>query len=153
MKILLAVDGSESSQSAVHSVAERPWPQGTEIKILSVAEMHVMPTSEFGMLPPSYYEDVANAANEQARAAIKAALEIIQNRTTLGLTVTTEHTTGFAKTAILEAAEKWGADLIVVGSHGYKGVQRFLLGSVSQAIASHAPCSVEIIRHKPIARA
>jgi nucleotide-binding universal stress UspA family protein len=53
---------------------------------------------------------------------------------------------GHPKEVILDEAEKWDADLIVVGSHGYRGWQRFLLGSVSQAIASHAPCSVQIVR-------
>ena len=146
MKILLAVDGSESSQAAVAAVAARPWPAGSEIKILSVAELHVMPTLEFGMLPPSSYDDITNAANEQARAALEAAIEVMQQHSTAGLTVATEHNTGFAKVVILDEAEHWGADLIVLGSHGYKGLQRFLLGSVSLAVATHAPCSVEIVR-------
>jgi len=50
------------------------------------------------------------------------------------------------KETILQAADEWGANLIVCGSHGRKGFSRFLLGSVSEAIASHANCSVEIIR-------
>ncbi len=148
MKILLAVDGSESSQAAVASVAARPWPTGSEIKILAVAELHIMPTPEFGMLPPSYYDSAAEAAHTLAQAAIKAAWEVIQQRMTTGLTVTTDIKTGFAKAAILDEAEHWGADLIILGSHGYKGLQRFLLGSVSQAVATHAPCSVEIVRMK-----
>ena len=47
---------------------------------------------------------------------------------------------------ILKEAADWGADLIVLGSHGRRGLNRFLLGSVSEAVASHAPCSVEVIR-------
>ena len=39
-------------------------------------------------------------------------------------------------------------DLIVVGSHGYSGIKRWLLGSVAQSVVSHAPCSVEVVRHK-----
>jgi nucleotide-binding universal stress UspA family protein len=54
---------------------------------------------------------------------------------------------GDAKLVIIEEAEQWGADLIVVGCHGYGPVKRFLLGSVSLAVAVHAPCSVEIVRH------
>jgi nucleotide-binding universal stress UspA family protein len=50
------------------------------------------------------------------------------------------------KSIIMDEAEKWGADLIVVGSHGHRGIERFLLGSVSEGVALHAKCSVEVIR-------
>ena len=53
---------------------------------------------------------------------------------------------GPARTVILDEAESWRADLIVVGSHGYRAWERFLLGSVSQAVVSHAKCSVEVVR-------
>jgi nucleotide-binding universal stress UspA family protein len=58
---------------------------------------------------------------------------------------------GSPKQVIVEQAEQWGADLIVMGCHGFGPVKRFLLGSVSQAVAVHAPCSVEIVRlrHAP----
>mgnify|MGYP000974779602 CR=1 FL=1 len=152
MKVLVAVDGSVCSQAAVATVAARPWPAGTEIKLLSVAELQILPTSEFIVLPPSYYDDMARIANEQAGAALKAAVETMQKRATVDLKMTTEQHTGIAKSVILDEAEKWGADLIVVGSHGYKGMQRFLLGSVSQAVATHATCSVEIVRAKQAAK-
>ncbi len=48
----------------------------------------------------------------------------------------------------MDEAEQWDADLIVVESHGYGNVEKFVLGPVSQAVASHAPCSVEIVRQK-----
>lgn len=48
------------------------------------------------------------------------------------------------------AAEEFRADLIMVGSHGHGAIERFLLGSVSQAVALHAKCSVEIIRNRSI---
>ena len=60
--------------------------------------------------------------------------------------ITTETVEGSPKRVILDEAERWDAELIVVGSHGRRGLQRFLLGSVSQAVALHAPCSVEIVR-------
>jgi nucleotide-binding universal stress UspA family protein len=56
---------------------------------------------------------------------------------------------GTPKSAILEEAERYGADLIMVGAHGFGAVARLLLGSVSQALALHAPCSVEIVRSAP----
>ena len=53
---------------------------------------------------------------------------------------------------ILDEAQRWGADLIVVGSHGYRAWERFLLGSVSQMVVSHAKCSVEVVRCPEAAR-
>jgi nucleotide-binding universal stress UspA family protein len=49
---------------------------------------------------------------------------------------------------IIGEARKWSADLIVLGSHGYTGLKRLLLGSVALFVVSHAPCSVEIVRKK-----
>jgi nucleotide-binding universal stress UspA family protein len=62
------------------------------------------------------------------------------------LKVTTETLLGPPQQMILDEAENWGADLIVIGSHGYGFWDRLLLGSVSQAVASHAKCSVEIVK-------
>jgi nucleotide-binding universal stress UspA family protein len=47
---------------------------------------------------------------------------------------------------IIEEADQTDVDLIVVGSHGHRGIERFMLGSVSEAVALHAHCSVEVIR-------
>jgi nucleotide-binding universal stress UspA family protein len=47
---------------------------------------------------------------------------------------------------ILEEAERWDADLIMLGSHGRHGIERLLIGSVSEAVALHAECSVEVVR-------
>ncbi len=63
-------------------------------------------------------------------------------------TVTGETLLGPVAKLILEEAINWNADLIVVGSHGRTGVGRFLLGSVADKVASHAPCSVEIVKQK-----
>jgi nucleotide-binding universal stress UspA family protein len=60
--------------------------------------------------------------------------------------VSTGVVTGSLKRTIVEESEEWGADLIVLGSHGYHTWERMLLGSVSQSVAAHAQCSVEIVR-------
>jgi nucleotide-binding universal stress UspA family protein len=54
--------------------------------------------------------------------------------------------TGNPKARIPDDAKEWGADILVVGSHGRRGLTRLLMGSVSEAIALHAGCSVEVIR-------
>jgi nucleotide-binding universal stress UspA family protein len=63
-----------------------------------------------------------------------------------GLSVSSDLREGNPKEEIIEYARSWKADLVVVGSHGRRGPKRLLLGSVSEAVATHAPCSVEVIR-------
>ena len=53
---------------------------------------------------------------------------------------------GDPRDRVFEFASKWKADLIFLGSHGCHGWKKLMLGSVSEAVARHAPCSVEIVR-------
>lgn len=149
MKILLAVDGSECSEAALKEVAMRPWPQGTEIEIFSAAEIPMLPPSDIGTLPAQYIDDIGKATREKAEEIVAEALAKINGHKQSGVTFTTKVVIDSPREAIIEESENWGADLIVVGSHGYRGYKRFLLGSVSSAVAAHAKCSVEIVRaHK-----
>jgi len=66
--------------------------------------------------------------------------------------VTQEILSGSPRSAIAEEADRWQADLIVMGSHGYGAWHRFLLGSVSQAVVSRAQCSVEVVRDRETAQ-
>jgi nucleotide-binding universal stress UspA family protein len=148
MKILLAVDGSDCSKAAVQAVAARPWPAGSQIKILSVVEPAYVPTTDAWILPENYYVEIDEAARDQAQAAIAYAVEQIKASDVAQLTILTEIKDGLAKDIILEEAERWGAELVLLGSHDYKGLKKLLLGSVSNAVAAHAHCSVEIVRHR-----
>ena len=145
MKILLAVDGSSYSQAAVEEVARRPWPSRTSIKVLSASELRLDPMAEPWILPREE-QKILKAQRKQAVATTNDAAEKLRKISHGKLQVTTEVVEGPPKQVILEKAERWGADLIMVGSHGYGAVDRFLLGSVSQAVALHAGCSVEIVR-------
>ena len=146
MKILLAVDGSTCSDAAVEEIATRPWPTSSEIKVLSAFELPIPPTPEAWAIPPDYFEELDRSAKEHAKAIVERALETLRRRLHSSVAITGECLPGPAKTVILDEAENWKADLIVVGSHGYRAWERFLLGSVSQAIVSHARCSVEVVR-------
>jgi nucleotide-binding universal stress UspA family protein len=142
LRVLLATDGSDCSLAAAHSIAGRPWPDGSKFRIISVAEV-----VEAGIEP--WYADVGlleelqRLNREHAQQAIDGAEEVLAGA---GLAVVKEAFTGLPKAAILEDAEGWRTDLIIVGSHGKRGIDRILLGSVSESIAVHATCSVEVIR-------
>jgi nucleotide-binding universal stress UspA family protein len=148
MKILVAVDGSDFGNAAANSVANRPWPANSEVKIISVMEPFQPYLAEVWAVSDDFYEQMDKSVKAQATNAIEKALEYFQAANNSALQVSKEIIKGNPKNAILDEAEAWGADLIVLGSHGYTGLQRLLLGSVSQAVASHAKCSVEIV-HTP----
>ncbi|HJZ69432.1 MAG TPA: universal stress protein [Blastocatellia bacterium] len=148
MKILLAIDGSSFSDAAVNEVATRPWPGSAEVKIISVVEPPLLPTVETWVPPDNYIEALEKAGEDQARSIVAKAADRVRERQKDKLVVVTEIVKGHPKHAIVDEAETWAADLIVVGSHGYRGLTRLWLGSVSQAVASHAKCSVEIVREK-----
>lgn len=143
MKILLAIDDSKFSQAAVQSVVARAWPPGTEVRILHVVEP---PSLLLGREMTAYhpeFEAVWKALREQAKALVTKATDVLRKS---GLNATTALIEGDPKSQIIDAAKEWHADLIVVGSHGRKGLNRFLLGSVSEAVVRHSHCSVEIVR-------
>jgi nucleotide-binding universal stress UspA family protein len=148
MKILLAVDGSTYSDAAVNEVASRPWPAGSEVRIISAVEPPFMPAAEPWSIPPDYYAEAEKAARDRAQSAVEGAELKLRNGLDKSLKITTTMPTGSSKKAILDEAESWGADLIVVGSRGLGAWERLLLGSVSNAVAHHAKCSVEIVRER-----
>ncbi len=125
-RVLLATDGSETSASAARALAGRPWPEGSEFRVVSVEEPWAIKSSRM-----------------DSRDAVTSAEQVLASA---GLKATGAVFSGKAKEVILEEARKWDADLIVVGSHGRRGFKRFLLGSVSEAVAMNAHCSVVVVR-------
>jgi nucleotide-binding universal stress UspA family protein len=146
MKILLAVDGSPCSDVAVEEIARRPWPEGSSVKVLNAFELPLPVAPEGWALPPNYFDELDQAVRKQAQSTIDRALEKLRTKLDKTITLEGEFFPGPPRAVILDEAESWGADLIVVGSHGYGRWERLLLGSVSQSVVSHAKCSVEVVR-------
>jgi nucleotide-binding universal stress UspA family protein len=147
MKIILATDGSSFSVAMVKDFAHWTLPINTKVKIISVYEVDsLMNVAPMGVLT-EYYDDASMTSLKFAEKSVAAAAEIIKNKNP-ELAIATAVIPGVPKTVIVDEAEKFGADLIVLGSHGYGLVERLLLGSVSQSVALHAKCSVEIVRKK-----
>ena len=145
MKILVATDGSKYSEAALRSVAERPWPKRTKIKIVSVIdpfELVVGPL--YGVAEVIGHAD--EVKKELAQEALSSAGSILNSA---GLKSAGVALTGDAKARIIDEAKEWEADLVVVGAQGRSGIDRFLQGSVSEAVAIHAHCSVEVIQDRP----
>lgn len=143
MRILLAVDDSQFSEAAVREVAERGHTADSEVTVLNVIEP--MPVSADGQVW-GFALDMNAIQEEQKKAAQELVARAADTVRRAGWKVSTFVETGDPKSSILDRAKEWKADLIVMGSHGRRGLDRFLLGSVSEAVARHAPCSVEIVR-------
>lgn len=149
MKILLPTDGSDYSKAAVEEIARRKFPPGTKVRIISAFENTPIITSApapMGGLAGGY-EETGVIVRKLAGNTVQQAAELLKKKNP-GLTISTAAINGSPKHVILDEAEKMGADLIVVGSHGRGAMGRFLLGSVSQAVALHAGCSVLIVRNR-----
>jgi nucleotide-binding universal stress UspA family protein len=145
MRIILAVDGSSYSAEAAEAVAARPWPPETVIRVLSAVEDVTPPAAELWYGP---VESLERARQEMLTHAEWLTTESAESLRASGLTAETAVRHGDARSIIVDEAKEWDADLIVVGSHGYTGLKRLLLGSVAQSVVSHAPCSVEVVRKK-----
>lgn len=143
MRIVVPVDGSKFSDAAVQAVIAQARPQDTEIRVVHVLE----PPSLLAAREMGGYDFALEAAweaeKEQAQTLVEKTAELLRSK---GLKANAVVEEGDPKSKILEAAKSWNADLIVLGSHGRKGLEHFLMGSVSEAVARHAPCSVEIVR-------
>ena len=146
MKILIATDGSTHSKAMLEKVADKLFPPKTKVHIVSAYERTPLITSLQPMgVSKEYYSEADQYALKVAENATENAAKILRKKNPT-FSITTTVIEGSPKSVILEEADAFGADLIVVGSHGYGAVERFLLGSVSQAVALHAKCSVEIVR-------
>jgi nucleotide-binding universal stress UspA family protein len=143
MKILLAIDGSTFSDAAVREVARRPWPPQTEVRLITV-ETPLEPALVRGE-PASVLDDLVKLQRAESVRRLNEAAAVLKEQSP-ELCVNPVLREGWPKDVILDEAERWGADLIVVGSHGYGAFRRLFLGSVSLAVATNALCSVEIVR-------
>jgi nucleotide-binding universal stress UspA family protein len=168
MKILLAVDGTEPSEAAVHAVQNMPWPPGSTLRILSVArDISVLfapsrfaSTWAAGTSSPTVapaaagvqytgqpHEELAQRLHLESESVVRRVAELLRDKREL--TFETVVRTGDARDIIIDEASAWGADLIVVGSQGRSKLERWLVGSVAEAVVRHAPCSVQVARARP----
>jgi nucleotide-binding universal stress UspA family protein len=144
MRILLPTDGSEYAVLAANRVAERPWPEGSIFKVLSCPEYPVL-IGEYPYYAPEQLIELSKASEAHAKEAAEQAAAVLRNSGLAVKAEVTEPRDSPART-ILSSADLWQSDLIVMGSHGRRGFDRLVLGSVSESVAMHAHCSVEVVR-------
>lgn len=140
VRLVIGIDGSKYANSAVAAVAQRTWPEGTEVRLVN--GMWKIPAATANHM---LGEIAAWVARENAR--VKEAMDAAFARLkAAGLNASVVLKDEEPRQLLVSEAESWGADAIFVGSKGMSKVERFLIGSVSSAIATRAHCSVEVVR-------
>ena len=136
MKVLLAIDDSKFSEAATRAVITQCQRPGTEIRVLHVIDLGKP-------IRTSYAERLRQQFLKQGEELVARVAKRLRAE---GLDVVTAVEEGDARACIIDNLVRWQADLVVLGSHGRTGLEHFLMGSVAEAVAHHAPCSVEIVR-------
>lgn len=148
MKILIATDGSDFSKEAVLLACQTLiQPAKTEVKVVSVFQPYI--STDPLTQSAAYSQDFVNAMQSIAETSTTEAVSAIQHyfpNDKINLTFLVK--SGIADQVIIEVAQEWNADVIVVGSHGRGFWGRVMVGSVSDSLVHHAPCSVVVVRKK-----
>ena len=142
MKILMGVDDQKSCADVVKAIVTQFRSENTEVSVLHVLQ-------PIAPAPPQMAPGYAPELQDQKELARELVQRIARDLRSAGFKVDTAVEVGDIRERIIDSAAEWGADLIIVGSHGQSGIQRFLLGNVAEFVARHANCSVEIVR-KPV---
>lgn len=145
-RLLVGVDGSAGAETAVRAVAARRWPEGSEARVVVAQTLFGGSAAAGGLVPPAveWIESENEAERKHAREIAERAAATLS---AAGLKTSTGVAEGDPKRVLVDEAETWGADCIFVGSTGFSNrVERFLLGSVSAAVAARARCTVEVVR-------
>lgn len=144
LKILVAIDGSPDSETAVKAVQERVWPAHSQIFLVSVIDPKR--AGLFTTLTPSVIrwfldkgDDEKTVLGRMLEGHAKKLRENVESVTCLVKT-------GNPADVLVDEATAWGVDCIFMGARGLSQMKRFLIGGVSSAVAASAHCSVEIVR-------
>jgi nucleotide-binding universal stress UspA family protein len=139
MKILIGIDDSKVSGDVLRAMVTQFRTEHTEVRVLHVLQ-------PIAPAPPQMAPGYAPELEDQKKPARELVERIAKELRSAGFKVDAAVEVGDIRERIIDSAAEWGADLIVVGSHGQRGIKRFLLGSVAEFVARHAKCSVEIVR-------
>lgn len=148
MRVMIPTDGSAHAEHAMKIVSEGPWPGQSEFRIVASPEYPVL-VGEYPYCAPEQLTELTRSSRDHA---VESAANGVKLLAKMGFKISQAviEPMDSPANAILAAAEIWQPDLIVMGSHGRRGFDRLVLGSVSETVALYARCSVEVVR-KPLA--
>ncbi|MCS7023033.1 MAG: universal stress protein [Gemmataceae bacterium] len=136
-KILVAIDGSPASEKALAAAVDLATHYRAELTAISVAEVPAV----VGLVDE--VDELRQNAENHLREIGQAAVEYARSR---GVVLRSVVVRGHAAETIVHYAENNAADLIVIGPHGHSRITRFFLGSTTDRVSEHSPCSVLIVK-------
>jgi len=148
-RILVATDGSETSELAVQQAARLAKDQHAQLRVVHVVEQSRLAFAAAGPMAVDL-EGVLEALRKAGQQALDRARATAQG---LGVTAETaivgdEALDDRVAVVLAQEAKRWNADLIVLGTHGRRGIDHLLMGSVAEAVARIAPAHVLLVRAK-----
>ncbi len=135
--ILLPFDGSAFSRKALIRTAELSKTDGAQVTIL-----YVIPRYE-EMMEFFRTESIRNSLHQEAEKIVGEAKKIASE---MGIDVQAEVREGYAAEEIIKAAEKRESDLIVMGTYGWKGMSKAIMGSTTNRVITHANCPILVVK-------
>ncbi|HEY9732575.1 MAG TPA: universal stress protein [Drouetiella sp.] len=147
MKVIVAIDQTESADQVLETVCAAYWTPDTQFKVLTVIQplqWESVPCIEWNKEAAKFFEERRKFAEETVRRAKKQ----IQNACP-HCKVKVEVRCGDPKEEITEAAVEWMADRMILGAHG-NSPNRFFRGSVARSVSQYCACSVQLVRLKPV---
>ena len=143
MRILLAISDSKSSEVAAEMVIDQSQPGQTEVRVLNVVRP---PNLLVAREMVGYDSALENSWEMQAEAGQRMVESVGARLQAIGVKTSWSVEMGDPRAKILEVAENWHANLIVMGSDQRTRLAGYLPGGIPEAVACRAHCSVEIVR-------
>jgi nucleotide-binding universal stress UspA family protein len=142
-RILVPVDGSPTSTAGLNEALRLAKNQKAKVRLLHIVdELMIFSSSEAGLNIEPVIESMKRAGRRVlGRAAKLAAARGVKPETELW-----ENATGRVAEVLVARAKRWRADLIVMGTHGRRGVNRMLLGSDAELVVRNSPVPVLLVR-------
>jgi nucleotide-binding universal stress UspA family protein len=148
-RILVPVDGSVPALKGLNEAIKLVKATGAKLKLLHVVNEAFFDAS---YIPSAYYDEAVQAFREAGARVLDAAVAAARDQNVEVERQLAETIGGRAADVIVDAAKEWPADLIVMGTHGRRGLSRLALGSDAEMVLRQSPVPVLIMREKPEAR-
>jgi nucleotide-binding universal stress UspA family protein len=146
-KILVSIDGSSASNLGLNEAIKLAKDQGAKLRLFHLVDEYIAVSSPDGMAF-SNTDDLLESLRQGGKKIIEKAEALARRKGLTPESVMLESFGGRAADFIVQQANKWGADLIVLGTHGRRGVKRLVMGSDAEQVVRTTPVPVLLVRSK-----